>query len=152
MSSRDPSDATTGSSSFLSQLTKLRDDGSNWITGKERIETYLASKRLWRHVDGSARKPPKIKLLAASPKGKGPARTSLTATEEQLEKVEKAFEDWIEKEAQARQVLYHCISDRRLLEVKNCVTVAEVWKKLCSMHEQKPQMVAIDKRRYLQNM
>ncbi|KZP30369.1 hypothetical protein FIBSPDRAFT_726029 [Athelia psychrophila] len=140
MSSRDPSDVPSGSSSFLSQLTKLRDDGSNWITGKERIETYLASKRLFRHVDGTACKPPKIIYLREAP---SPMIASLdgktAATEEELEKAEKAFEDWIEKQAQARQILYHCISDRRLLEVKSCTTVAAVWTKLCAMHEQKPQ-------------
>jgi hypothetical protein len=41
---------------------------------------------------------------------------------------------------------------RRLLEIKNLTTAAEVWKKLCSLHEDKSEIVAVDRRAHLQNL
>lgn len=167
-------DPLNPSTNQLYALPKLRDDGSNWITCKERIMTMLASKRLVRHIDGTARKPKpihhiRIPITTAGASGEATEETegdvmtakavrtvtrlvesldSITeATEDQLEKADKAIEDYIQNEAMTCQILYTCISDRRLLEVKSLITAADVWKKLCALHEDKPH-----KRRYLQNM
>jgi hypothetical protein len=54
-----PSDSSEYSLSAVSlfNVTKLKEDGFNWLTYRERIETAIGSKRLMRHLLGTAREP-----------------------------------------------------------------------------------------------
>ncbi|KAM6497566.1 hypothetical protein JOM56_008039 [Amanita muscaria] len=39
------------------RLQKLKDDGTNWVTYRERVMNMLTHKGLHRHVTGTVRKP-----------------------------------------------------------------------------------------------
>ncbi|TDL21246.1 hypothetical protein BD410DRAFT_790010 [Rickenella mellea] len=61
-------------------IPKLKPDGSNWVTWKTQTLTLLGAKGLKRHVEGTARQPPKAPVYPPEH----------TLTEEEEEDLEKA--------------------------------------------------------------
>ncbi|KAF8155630.1 hypothetical protein B0H34DRAFT_659656, partial [Crassisporium funariophilum] len=138
-----PAAESTSSSSTVkvSTLPKLKEDGSNWITYKERILNTLTSKGLKRHVTGSARKP--TELIERSGDYYKPNSLS-PLSDDQLEEHEKEVDIYDQKQAQVREVIYETISKSTFLQIKSQPSAAAVWKTLVSIHEEKGGMVQTD--------
>jgi hypothetical protein len=48
--------------------------------------------------------------------------------------------------------IYGSISNCCLIEIKNLTTTADVWKKLCALHQNKSEIVAVDIQAHLQSL
>jgi hypothetical protein len=78
-------------------LPKLKDDGSNWITYKERILNTLTHKGLRRYVDGTIKTP-----VVAELRDDGEyylPREMRALTEDELEELYQKKDDFMQKEA-----------------------------------------------------
>lgn len=151
---------STDSHSNALSIQKLKDDSTNWLTYRTRLETAVASKGLTRHLQGRVRVPQELPTrietdhsITVLVKGSDPADTAAkAATEAEIEENEKSLDDYSQKEATVKQLIFGSISDRRLIEVRDLSTAAKVWAKLRQLHEGRSEMVATDKRTVLQNM
>ncbi|KAG6822952.1 hypothetical protein H0H92_011945, partial [Tricholoma furcatifolium] len=117
-------------------VPKLSADGSNWTTYHERILNALTSKKLRRHVTGTARRP--AELIERN------GKFYLTADEDakplsdtEIETQEELMEAWLQKEAQVREIIYGTVDQSTFLQIKGEPTIATVWKKLASIHADK---------------
>jgi hypothetical protein len=132
----------------LLKLPKLKDDGSNWITYRERIMNTLTHKGLKRHVSGTARKPTEIEIKSNKVYRKG-GTIELTST--QIEEIEKEVDNFEQKEASVREVIYETIGQSLFLQVKNEASAAEVWSKLVSIMEKKGDLIQVSLLAKMQN-
>jgi hypothetical protein len=132
----------------LLKLPKLKDDGSNWITYRERITNTLTHKGLKRHVLGTARTPTEIEIKSNKVYKKGGTK-ELTSTE--IEAIEKAFDEFEQKEASVREVIYETIGQSLFLQVKNEASAAKVWTKLVSIMEKKGDLIQVSLLAKMQN-
>ncbi|KAG6807500.1 hypothetical protein H0H92_007260, partial [Tricholoma furcatifolium] len=130
-----PEDTLDISSTKVTVL-KLSADGSNWTTYHECILNAFTSKKLRRHVTGTARRP--AELIERN------GKFYLTADEDakplsdtEIETQEELIETWLQKEAQVREIIYGTVDQSTFLQIKGEPTVAAVWKKLTSIHADK---------------
>ena len=133
----------------LLKLPKLKDDGTNWITYRERIINTLTHKGLKRHVTGTARKPAEIEFKDGKAYKKG-STDELTPTK--LTALEKEQDEYEQKEASVREVFYETIGQSLFLQVKNEETAAKVWEKLVSIMEKKGDLIQVSILSKLQTM
>jgi hypothetical protein len=129
----------------LIKLPKLKDNGTNWVTYRERVMNTLTHKGLRRHVTGTAQKPDTIteendKLYKTSDMTKL-LKKELTDTE--VETLEKAADEYEQKEASVREVIYETISQSMFLQIKNKQTSAQVWSKLVSIMQEKGDLIQV---------
>src|SRR3979490_462954 len=147
-----PETTNTMSSSSLKivNLPKLKDDGSNWITYKERIMNTLTHKGLKRHVTGSARKPKETEL-----RDDGEyylPRSMVPLSDDQVEDYEKKMDEFAQKQASVREVIYETVSKSTFLQIKNEADASSLWKKLALIFEGKGDLVQADMLTKLHNM
>lgn len=114
----------------LVSTTKLEDDGSNWVAFEEKITNKFLDKGLGRHLRGTARIPPhpvehKGNFYRSTDTG-----FSHPLSDDDLEKLEDKLEEYEQKEAKMRCIIYESISDSTFNEIKGEATAALVWKKL----------------------
>ncbi|KAG5633044.1 hypothetical protein DXG03_008705, partial [Asterophora parasitica] len=108
-------------------LPKLASDGSNWFLYQERVLNALTSKKLRRHVTGTARKPEDLTESG----GDFFKRGSLAPlSDKELEVHEDEVDDWLQRQAQVREIIYGTVDKSTFLQIKNEPTAADVWKKL----------------------
>ncbi|KIK32341.1 hypothetical protein CY34DRAFT_101732, partial [Suillus luteus UH-Slu-Lm8-n1] len=119
-----------GTTSTLFNVPKLAEDGSNWITYKERTLTAISARGLMRYVDGRA------------PDGSNP-------TEKEIEERDKKLDEYDQKNSLVKQQVFSTITDRLLLRVQKLESASEVWAEICQIHEDKTELVQIDLRRRL---
>ncbi|KAF4614684.1 hypothetical protein D9613_002816 [Agrocybe pediades] len=138
-----PGDQSMSSQSNIkvSTLPKLQEDGSNWVTFKERVLNNLTSKGLMRHVRGTA-KCPEIPFVKNGEYFISSKNEPLT--DAQLEAQEVLVDAYDQKQAQVRETIYEITPKSVFLEVKDELTAAEVWNKLVSIHESKGTMIYTD--------
>jgi hypothetical protein len=140
----------TSSSVKILNLPKLKDDGSNWVTYKERILNTLTHKGLKRYVVGSAKQPIESELRDDGeyymPKG------MKALTDDELEALEKKLDDFSQKEASVREVIYDTVSRTTFLQIKNELTSAAVWKSLALIFEDKGELTQLDTLTKLQGL
>ena len=127
----------TSTSSQALNIPKLQSDGSNWTTYAERVLNYLTSKGLKRHVTGTARKP--IELSERSGSYYKPNSLS-PLTDEEMEKHEAENDEYEQKQASVREVIYRTIDSSTFIQIKNEKDAAAVWKKMASIHSDKGSM------------
>jgi hypothetical protein len=72
--------------------------------------------------------------------------------EDQIEEAEKKLDVYEQCKCAVKQALYGSIFDCRLLKIKNLTTAAEAWKKLCSLHKDKFEIVAVDRCTHFQSL
>jgi hypothetical protein len=88
---------SSSSSVKILNLPKLKDDGSNWITYKERILNTLTHKGLRRHVIRAIKK-----RLVAELRDDGEfylPKQMNALTDEELEELQQKEDDFLQKEA-----------------------------------------------------
>ena len=132
-----PESSSNMSSSKVVNLPRLSEDGSNWVTYKERVLNNLTSKGLMRHVRGTARKP--VQLTERHGAYYRPHELS-PLSDEDLEKHEDLVDSYDQKEAQVREIIYETVSKSVFLEIKDESSAAGVWTKLVAIHEAKGTM------------
>ena len=129
-------------------IPKLKPDGSNWTTYSERVMNYLTSKGLKRHVLGTARKPVDLEERG----GKHYKPDSLTPLkDDEIEKHETEQDEYEQKQASVREVIYRTIDNSTFLQVKSEKDAAAVWKKVVSIHADKGSMYETNLLTQLQN-
>jgi len=116
----------------------------------------IGSRGLKRYLEGRVKQPNGVIIIdigtAAAPNMVHSINGTTIATEVEIEEAEKKLDEYEQQECTVKQTLYGSISDRRLIEIKNLTTAAEAWKKLCSLHEDKSEIVAVNRRAHLQNL
>jgi hypothetical protein len=133
----------------LIKLPKLKDNGSNWITYRERIINTLTHKGLKQHVLGTTRVPDEIEIRSSKSYKKGGI---IELTEEQLDAIEKYTDEYEQREASVREVIYETISQSLFLQIKNEPTSARVWTKLISIMEKKGDLTQVSTLTKMQTM
>src|SRR5215471_4504867 len=132
----------SSSSIKILNLPKLLDDGSNWVTYKERIFNTLTQKGLRRHVIGNAKKPIEPELRDDGEYYLPKTMTALT--EDELEELETKKDEYLQKEASIREVLYETVSQTTFMQIKNEPTSALVWQKLVTGFQGKGELTRLD--------
>ncbi|KAF8797796.1 hypothetical protein BYT27DRAFT_7218939 [Phlegmacium glaucopus] len=133
MGPEDTSDVNPASSQGLT-IPKLQSNGSNWTTYAERVMNYLTSKGLRRHVTGTVRKP--IQLVERVGEHYFPGLLA-PLNEEELEKHEVEQDEYDQKQASVREIIYRTIDNSTFIQVKNEIDAVAVWKKIASIHTDK---------------
>ena len=83
-------------------VPKLRDDGSNWSDYEPRVRKAMGAKGIWRHVEGTARKPmqyAEVNGVYVLANGKTPT------TEEQVEARDMKLDEYDKCEYLAQHVI-----------------------------------------------
>jgi hypothetical protein len=136
------------SSSSLFNIPQLAEDGTNWITYKERMLTAIGARGLTRYIDGRAVRPALFK--ADDKTGKPTKPDGTPASEVEIEERDTKIDEYCQKDAYVKQHIFSTITDRLLLRVQKQDSGASIWKEICSIHEGKTELVQIDLRRCLQ--
>ena len=139
-----PTDVSTDSASTIkvTSLPKLAADGSNWTTYQDRVTNAIKAKGLRRHLSGTARKPEDLEERTSGEFFKPGAQSLLT--DDELETHEKEIDDYEQKEATLREIIYGTVDCSTFIQIKGSPTAASVWKKLQSIHADKGSMFETD--------
>ncbi|KAH9924004.1 uncharacterized protein BXZ73DRAFT_50736 [Epithele typhae] len=124
-------------------VPKLISNGSNWVVYKDKFLAVSGAKVLTRFIDGTVRKPPRpipftcvnlhIPPSTTTPAG-GASPPPMTDMYSHLdddmyfkfaETVDKNYDAWVQKEADARALLYESIPDDVYINVRSQPTTAE---------------------------
>jgi hypothetical protein len=95
---------------------------------------YITSKGLKRHLLGTARKPAELTELDGDYYKQG---SSAPLGDEEFEIHEKSQDEYEQKEASVREVIYRTIDSSTFIQVKNAKDAAAVWRKVTSIHANK---------------
>src|ERR1700724_780515 len=100
-----PAEVSTDSASTIkvTSLPKLAADGSNWSTYQDCVVTAIKAKGLRRHLSGTTRKPEDLEERNGDffkPK------ETTKLTNDELEAHEKVIDDYEQKEAMVREIIY----------------------------------------------
>jgi len=138
-----PSNLTMSSSSNVKvfNLPKLQEDGSNWVTYKERIINNLTSKGLIRHITGTVKKP--TTLLESNGIYFHP-RNLQPLTDMEVDAHKLLMNTYDQKQAQVKEIIYETVSKSVFLKIKDKNSAENIWKKLVSIHEAKGTMTYTD--------
>ena len=129
-------------SSALYNIPKLAEDGTNWITYKERMLTAISARGLMRYVDGRATKPAPFAL---DPKTQLPITAQGAApTDAEIEALDDKIGDYYQKDALVKQHIFSTISDRLLLRVQSLLSASKIWAEIHTIHEGKTELMQID--------
>lgn len=140
--------ALPSTNSTLFNVPKLAEDGTNWITYKERTLTAIGARGLMRYADGRARKPVPYAIDA---KTRLPTKSDGTAaTQDEIDALDKKLDEFYQKDSLVKQQIFSTITDRMLLRVQKLEVASKVWAEICDIHEGKTELVQIDLRRRLQ--
>ncbi|KAJ7140063.1 hypothetical protein C8R43DRAFT_893090, partial [Mycena crocata] len=99
----------------ITRLPKLKDDGSNWGNYKDLAMNTIIAKGLRRHAIGSAKPPPKLEERDGEfflPNRLSP----LSDTE--LEEHEDKLDEYLQKQAQVREVIYQSVTEATFMRIK----------------------------------
>ena len=134
--------------SALFNIPQLTEDGTNWITYKERILTMIGARGLMHYVDGRMVKPvpytadPKTPSKMMKPDG-------TEATETEIEELDKKLDEFLMKDSLVKQHVFSMITDRLLLRVQKLDSASKIWVEIHTIHEGKSDLVQIDLRHRL---
>jgi hypothetical protein len=140
-------DMTLPGTSSLYNIPQLADDGSNWITYKERAQTVIRARGLMRYLDGRAKEPIPFEIDSS---GKSIKPDKSQATESEIEDLDKKIDEYQQKDSLAKQHIFSMVSDRLLLRIQKLNSALKIWSEICTIHEGKSELVQIDLRRRLQ--
>jgi hypothetical protein len=135
------------STNALFNVPQLAEDGSNWITYKERALTALGARGLMCYTDGRAVKP--IPFTVDST-GNTMKKDNTVATQTEIDKLDEKIDIYHQKNSLVKQQIFSTITDRLLLRVQKLDEASKIWAEICTIHEGKSELVQIDLRRQLQ--
>ncbi|KAJ7231727.1 hypothetical protein B0H12DRAFT_986303, partial [Mycena haematopus] len=123
------------------KLPKLKDDGSNWGNYKEMVFNAITAKGLRRHATGTAKAP--AELVSRDGEYFFPNRLA-PLSEDELEEHETKIDEYLQKQAQVRQIIYETVSEAMFIRIKSQATAALMLGQLISIYENKGEMVQMD--------
>ncbi|KAG5352070.1 hypothetical protein C0989_003995 [Termitomyces sp. Mn162] len=124
-------------------------DGSNWPTYQEHITNVITSKKLQRHLTGTACK--LATLVEHDESFYWDNKSLALLSDKEIDDLEEAMEGWLQKEAQVHKIIYSTVDQLTFCQVKGEPTAAAIWKKLTSIHGNKEAMYKTDLLAQLQN-
>jgi gag-polypeptide of LTR copia-type len=136
------------------KLEKLKDDGTNWVTYQECVTITMTHKGLRQHFLGTKRKPGTfIELDRKFYKTEDiKKKDRVTLTDKEVEDMEEALDEYEQKEALVREVIYETISQSMFLQIKNEPTASKLWSKLVSIMQEKGDLIQVSILTKLQTM
>src|SRR6202034_2747840 len=138
----------SGGSSLI--LTKLDDNGTNWLDYKTKTLIAMGSRSLTGYIRGTAVRPTRYSQNAA---GRYLLADGTTlATDEQVEAREKRIEDSEAKEYLAQHIIINSVSSRLALKLSGLTTAQDMWGTVVSVSEGRTTMYQVDVRKRLQQM
>ena len=143
-----PNLSSTSLTNQASAIPKLSADGSNWSSYSEHVMNYLTSKGLKRHLLGTARKP--VDLIERDGGYFAPGHLGPLGDAE-FEKHEEEQDEYEQKQASVREILYRTIDHLTFIQVKNEPNAKAVWNKIISIHANKGKMYKTNLLTQLQN-
>ncbi|KAJ6524325.1 hypothetical protein B0H19DRAFT_972187, partial [Mycena capillaripes] len=124
----------------ITSLPRLKDDGSNWINYRDLAMNTLFAKGLRRHAlvgrDGAFYLPGRLAPLS----------------DDELEEHETKVDEYLQKQAQVREVIYQTVSEATFMRIKNAPTAHLMLQQLAAIFEGKGEMVQIDTLTRLQSL
>ncbi|KAJ7095458.1 hypothetical protein C8R43DRAFT_907942, partial [Mycena crocata] len=133
----------------ITRLPKLKDDGSNWGNYKDLAMNTIIAKGLRRHAVGTAKAPPALEERDGEfflPNRLSPL------SDDELEKHEDKLDEYLQKQAQVREVIYQSVTEATFMRIKGQPTAQLMLAHLVSIFEGKGEMVQIDTLTRLQSM
>ncbi|KAG1740214.1 uncharacterized protein EDB91DRAFT_1012951, partial [Suillus paluster] len=108
--------ALPSTNSPMFNVPKLAEDASNWITYKERMLTAIGARGMMRYVDGHETKHTPFKIdpttsIVTKPDGSAAMQTEISD-------LEKATDEFFQKDSLVRQQIFSTITNRLLLCVQ----------------------------------
>ncbi|KAJ3998395.1 hypothetical protein F5050DRAFT_1567348, partial [Lentinula boryana] len=118
----------------VSFLPKLKDDGSNWHSWKEKANVHICSKvGLRRHLLGRI-KAPSMPVERNGKFYKTAAVTDITPlSDDDLEAIYDKVDEFDQREAEIRNIIYQCVSETTLNSIKSESTACKAWTELCRL-------------------
>ncbi|KAI5886476.1 uncharacterized protein SCHCODRAFT_01050936, partial [Schizophyllum commune H4-8] len=118
---------------------KCKDDGTNWPRYKEvTLQKIKKTAGLARHLRGSPRPPhPVYNRDENAPATATATSTSVPTplTDEEREALEDKLDEWEQREAAMRDIIYTTVSPSTMTEIKGGKTAKDVWDALVSKFE-----------------
>ncbi|OJA10271.1 hypothetical protein AZE42_11943 [Rhizopogon vesiculosus] len=111
----------------LFNIPQLAEDGTNWITYKERIRAI---------------KPKPFKFNFTTKKQEKDDGTEPTQTE--IEDLDKKIDEFYQKDSLVKQQIFSTITDWLLLSIQKLQVSFLIWVEVCAIHEGKTELVQID--------
>ncbi|KAK6971543.1 hypothetical protein R3P38DRAFT_2586940, partial [Favolaschia claudopus] len=145
----EPDSNVSSSSLKITKLPKLKDDGSNWGTYKDLAMNAIVAKGLRRHVTGTVRVPPTLEERDGEfflPNRLAPL------SEDELEAHEDKLDEYLQKQAQVRQIIYETVSEATFMRIKTQPNAQLMIIALTNIFENKGEMVQMDTLTRLQTM
>ncbi|KAJ7105208.1 hypothetical protein C8R44DRAFT_745927 [Mycena epipterygia] len=103
----------------ITRLPKLKDDGSNWINYRDLAMNTLTAKGLRRHVVGTIKAPKE--LVVRDGAFYLPGRLA-PLSDDELEEHETKLDEYLQKQAQVREVIYQTVSEATFMRIKSAPT------------------------------
>src|SRR5882762_10276429 len=136
------------SSSSLFNIPKLAEDGSNWITYKERMLTAIGALGLMRYIDGRVKQP--IPFAMSPTTGELLKADGKPATDAEIEALDDKLDEFCQKNSMVKQHIFSTLSDRLVVRIKHLKSASMIWVEIRKLHEGKTELVQVDLRRRLQ--
>jgi len=136
------------SSSSLFNIPKLAEDGSNWITYKERMLTAIGARGLMRYIDGRVKQP--IPFAMSPTTGELLKADGKPATDAEIEALDDKLDEFCQKNSMVKQHIFSTLSDRLVVRIKHLKSASMIWVEIRKLHEGKTELVQVDLRRRLQ--
>lgn len=137
----------------VSALPKIKEDGSNWYFVRERALVRLASKGLKQHILGLAQYP-EAPVIGEDGQWFDPENPSVKMTRAQIKDYQADFDDYDQKEAEAKDIIFDIVSKSTFmnLQIDDTTTAAQAWQRLLDIYQKKTPMVRTDLRTKLASM
>ena len=138
------------------KVPRLANDGSNWVTYKDRLQWALAAQGILAHLEGDATDE---KGSSQSTASAGASESDSTGT---ADKGKESTPDvkgtqqpqdakWLLDEAIVKQCIASTVSDSVFNRIKTGKTAKDIWNSLTKIYQARSRMVAVDLRRRMQN-
>src|SRR5882762_8154480 len=92
------------SSSSLFNIPKLAEDGTNWITYKERMLTAIGVRGLMRYIDGRVKQP--IPFALSPTTGEPLKADGKPATDVEIEVLDDKLDEFCQKNSSVKQYIF----------------------------------------------
>lgn len=135
------------------KVPRLANDGSNWVTYKDRLRWALAARGILAHLEGDAtdEKGSQSTARAGASDNTGTADKGKESTPDVKGTQPLKDAKWLLDEAVVKQCIASTVSDSVFNCIKSGTTAKEIWNSLTKIYQARSHMVAIDLRRRMQN-
>jgi len=127
-------------SSSLFNIPQLPEDGSNWVTYKNRMLIALRACSLGEYVEGTATK---TAHYVANFVGVVVKVDRSTASQDEIKENRKEVNEYEQKDSLIQQHIFSTITDCVMLQLESLDSGSAMWKELQKLHEGKSALVKV---------